>query len=167
MKRLLPLIFLFLIFNLFSQQEANFWYFGNNAALDFNSGTPIPVSGSQLSTTEGCSSFSDSNGNLLFYVGAPSPSATNLTIWNKNNLPMPFSDVANGGQVLQGDASSSQSALTVPAPGQPNIYYLFTVGAPSSSNQGFWYYTIDMTQDGGNGDIVAGPIALHQTPQNP
>lgn len=154
MKKLIPFILLFIAVNAFSQKEANFWYFGNGAALDFNSGTPIPVSNSELSTTEGCSSFSDINGNLLFYVGAPSPAARNLTIWGKDNIPMP------NGRGLEGDASSSQSALTIPAPGQPNIYYLFTVGASSSNNAGFWYYTIDMTANGGLGDVVAGPVVL-------
>ncbi|WP_299103790.1 T9SS type B sorting domain-containing protein [uncultured Tenacibaculum sp.] len=148
---------------IFSQKEANFWYFGQNAALDFNSGVPVPVSGSQLNTFEGCSSFSDSNGNLLFYVGAPSPNARNLTIWNSSNQPMPFTDPAVGGQTLKGDSSSSQSALTVPAPKKPNIYYLFTVGATvgAGGEFGFWYYTIDMTEDSGKGDIVDGPVSLH------
>ncbi|CAL2101842.1 conserved protein of unknown function precursor containing a type B C-terminal secretion signal [Tenacibaculum sp. 190130A14a] len=165
MKKLLLFVLLVLITStsIYSQKEANFWYFGQNAALDFNSGAPLPVSGSQLNTFEGCSSFSDANGDLLFYVGAPSPNARNLTIWNASNQPMPFSDVSNGGQTLKGDSSSSQSALTVPAPKKPNIYYLFTVGAVvgSGGEYGFWYYTVDMTQDGGRGDIVNGPVDLH------
>ena len=158
MKKFLPFLLLIFTINSFSQKEANFWYFGNNAALDFNSGDPVPVTGSQLNTTEGCSSFSDADGNLLFYVGAPTPNTTNLTIWNKNNQPMPR------GVGLQGDASSSQAALTIPAPGKPDIYYLFTVGAPSSNNQGFWYYTVDMTKDNGLGDIDSGPVLLSKNP---
>lgn len=154
MKKLLPFLVLFFTLNSFSQKEANFWYFGNNAALDFNSGSPVPVSGSQLSTFEGCSSFADTNGNLMFYVGAPSPITNNLTIWDKNNNPMP------NGVGLQGDASSSQAALTIPAPGKPNTYFLFTVGAQSSDNAGFWYYTIDMSANGGLGEVVAGPVIL-------
>ncbi|MEN8703462.1 MAG: T9SS type B sorting domain-containing protein [Polaribacter sp.] len=161
MKNFFPFIILFFTLNIFSQKEANFWYFGNNAALDFNSGDPIPVSGSQLNTTEGCSSFSDADGNLLFYIGAPTTSTENLTVWNKNNQPMP------NGVGLQGDASSSQSALTVPAPGRPGIYYIFTVGAQSSNNAGFWYYTIDMNEDGGLGDIVEGPIVLGEAVNHP
>ncbi|MGJ8745863.1 immunoglobulin domain-containing protein, partial [Polaribacter sp.] len=156
MKKILPFIFLFITLSTFSQKEANFWYFGNKAALDFNSGTPVPVSGSLLSTTEGCSSFADSNGNLLFYIGAPTSTTNNLTIWNKNNEAMP------NGTNLEGDSSSSQSALTIPAPGKPNIYYIFTVGAPSSDNQGFWYYTVDMTLNGGLGDVVGGATDLSQ-----
>jgi gliding motility-associated-like protein len=154
MKKILPVLILFFTLNSFSQKEANFWYFGNNAALDFTSEEPELVSGSQLNTTEGCSSFSDSQGNLLFYIGAPTTETRNLTIWNKNNQAMP------NGTGLQGDASSSQSALTVPAPGNPTIYYIFTVGALSSGNAGFWYYTVDMSEDEGLGDIVDGPIVL-------
>lgn len=164
MKKVVFLVFIFFSTVSYSQKEANFWYFGQNAALDFNSGTPLPTgsaSSNQLSTVEGCSTFSDANGNLLFYIGAPTPTSTNLTIWNRNNQPMPFSDVNNGGQLLNGDASSSQSALTVPAPNQPNIYYIFTVGAQSSGNAGFWFYTVDMNANGGLGDIVSGPIALN------
>jgi hypothetical protein len=61
MKKLLPFLLLIFALNVFSQKEANFWYFGNNAALDFTTGAPVIVSGSQLNTTEGCSSFSDAN----------------------------------------------------------------------------------------------------------
>ena len=163
MKKIFLLLILSISFSAYSQKEANFWYFGNKAALDFNSGSPVPVNSSKLNTFEGCSSFSNSEGELLFYVGAPNPNARNLTIWNRDNNPMPFSDLSNGGQTLKGDASSSQSALTVPAPNKDNIYYLFTVGAEVGSvgEKGFWYYTIDMTKDGGFGDITDAPIELH------
>jgi gliding motility-associated-like protein len=151
MKKLVLLILLFFAFNISAQKEANFWYFGNGAALDFNSGSPVPVSGSLLNTTEGCSSFSDINGNLIFYVGAPSANARNLTVWGKDNVPMP------NGTNLKGDSSSSQSALTVPAPGRPNIYYLFTVGTAATGGSpgipGFFFYEIDMFLNGGLGDI--------------
>ena len=163
MKKQLSIIFFFVTLSIFSQKEANFWYFGNGAALDFNSGVPVPVKGSQLNTVEGCSSFSDSNGELLFYVGAPNPDARNLTIWNKDNKPMPYSDIAKGGKTLKGDSSSSQSALTIPVPEKDNLYYLFTVGARfiGGNNFGFWYYTIDMTKDNGLGDVIDEPVALH------
>ncbi|MCG1035436.1 T9SS type B sorting domain-containing protein [Polaribacter sargassicola] len=152
MKRLLPLIILFFTLNSFSQKEANFWYFGNRAALDFNSGSPIPVTGSQLNTFEGCSSFSDADGNLLFYVGAPGNDDRTLTVWDKNNNPMP------NGTGLRGDSSSSQSALTIPSPSNSNIYYLFTVGTTATGSStggisGFFLYEIDMSLNGGLGDI--------------
>jgi gliding motility-associated-like protein len=154
MKNILPFLLIIFALNVFSQKEANFWYFGANAALDFNSGSPIPVNGSLLNTVEGCSSFSNADGELLFYVGAPSPTTKNLTVWNRNNEPM------QNGVNIKGDASSSQAALTIPAPGKPDIYYLFVVGAASSDNQGFWYYTIDMTKNNGLGDVESGPRDL-------
>ena len=163
MKKLLFSLFFLITISVFSQKEANFWYFGENAALDFNSGDPIPVANSELNTLEGCSSFSNSKGELLFYVGAPNPNARNLTIWNRNNNSMPFSDTSSGGQTLKGDSSSSQSALTIPAPKKDDVYYLFTVGATTSlgGENGFWYYTVDMTKDDGLGDITDGPTELH------
>ncbi|QMU65220.1 MAG: T9SS type B sorting domain-containing protein [Flavobacteriaceae bacterium] len=159
MKKVVLLPFIFFSLHFYAQKEANFWYFGQNAALDFNSGTPVPVTGSQLNTVEGCSSFSDANGNLLFYVGAPNTNARDLTIWNRNNQPMPR------GTGLRGDSSSSQSALTIPASGRPNIYYLFTVGTSLTGSAGtgipgFFYYEIDMTADGGLGDVTVGPVNL-------
>ncbi len=154
MKKLSYLFVVLFSINSFAQQEASKWYFGRNAALDFSSGTPIPITGSKLDTNEGCSSFADSSGNLLFYVGAPNTGATNLTVWNKNNLEMP------NGTGLKGDSSSSQSALTVPAPGNPNIYYLFTVGA--GNNPSFDYYTIDMSTNGGDGEVTSGPFDLSE-----
>ena len=67
MKKIISIIILLYTLNGFSQKEANIWYFGENAGLDFNSGTPQPLTGGQLNTFEGCSTFSDNSGNLLFY----------------------------------------------------------------------------------------------------
>ena len=82
MKNFTALLLLFCTLNVFSQGEANFWYFGENAGLDFNSGSPVPINNGKLNTREGCSSFSDINGNLLFY-------SDGSTVWNKLHNPMP------------------------------------------------------------------------------
>ncbi|MCH3885428.1 T9SS type B sorting domain-containing protein [Tenacibaculum aquimarinum] len=161
MKKLLPLIFLFLTFNLFAQQEANFWYFGRNAALDFSSGTPQPVSGSQLNTTEGCSSFSDSSGNLLFY-------SDGTTVWDKNDDVMNFTNGTPASN-LRGNSSSTQSGMIIPKPGSTTEYYLFTVGSNVGGGlSGFNYYTIDfstnplgeITDTTANGVDLSGALGL-------
>ncbi|WP_111709208.1 T9SS type B sorting domain-containing protein [Lutibacter citreus] len=149
MKKGLLLITLFTFLNSFSQGEANIWYFGEKAGLNFNSGKPVSITNSELSTREGCSSFSDSKGNLLFY-------SDGTTVWNKNHIPMP------NGRNLKGGSSSSQSAMIIPKPKSSTLYYLFTVGSLANENPGFNYYTIDMTKDSGNGDIVQGPIDLNE-----
>ncbi len=51
----------------FSQNETANWTFGENAGLNFNSGYPLPLGASQLNTTEGCASMSDTSGNLIIY----------------------------------------------------------------------------------------------------
>ncbi len=128
-----------------AQGEANIWYFGENAGLDFNDCDPFAITDGELNTIEGCSSFSDANGNLLFY-------SDGITVWNKEHGVMP-----NGSDLL-GDPSSSQSAMIIPKPRSTTIYYIFTVD--DASEGGFNYYTIDMTEDDGLGDIIEGPIDL-------
>lgn len=90
------LLFLLLFFTLAgnAQGEASNWYFGQNAGLKFMpNGTVIPLSDGQLNTEEGCSSISDTNGNLLFYTDGK-------TVWDKNHIIMP------NGTDLFGDSSS-------------------------------------------------------------
>ncbi len=150
MKKAFLIVFIFYSITSIAQGEANIWYFGENAGIDFNSGTPVAISDGQINTREGCSSFSDANGNLLFY-------SDGTTVWNKNHTPMP------NGMGLKGHSSSTQSAMIIPKPQSTTEYYLFTVGARVSGGQyGFYYYTIDMTQNGGLGNVVAGPIDLNE-----
>jgi len=133
------------------QGEANHWFFGQNAHVNFNSSPPTTGTGS-LNTNEGCSSFSDSNGNLLFY-------SDGSTVWDKNDAIMP------NGSNLKGHPSSTQSAIIVPKPNDANLYYLFTVGArlQEGGEFGFYYYTIDMSTNNGNGSVVNGPVNLGGT----
>ncbi|WP_218841800.1 T9SS type B sorting domain-containing protein [Winogradskyella ursingii] len=135
----------------FAQNEANIWYFGNNAGLDFNSGSPVVLTDGQLATLEGCSTISDSDGNLLFY-------SDGITVWNKNH------SVMVNGTGLKGHPSSTHSALIVPKPNDPNIYYIFTVDEASSPANGIQYSEVDMTLEGGLGAITSNKNILLHTP---
>ena len=65
MKKFKYIIYLFC--NLVvAQNQGYVWYFGHGAGIDFNSGSPVPISDGQLNTEEGCASISDENGDLLF-----------------------------------------------------------------------------------------------------
>lgn len=122
-----------------AQKEAQTWYFGQNAGLDFSTSPPTPLANGQINTREGVSSISDkSTGQLLFY-------SEGTTVWNRNHAVMP------NGTGLQGDYSSTQSSVIVPNPGIPNQYYLFT----TALSQGVRYSVIDMTLAGGLGDVIA------------
>lgn len=147
MKKLILILFLHSSLLLTAQNEANFWYFGRNAGIDFSAGPPVALTNGQLNTLEGCSSISDQNGNLLFY-------SDGIQVWDRNHNLMP------NGTGLLGDNSSTQSGLIVPNPSNTNIYYLFTVDAQEGNGDGFRYSIIDMSLNGGNGDVTSKNILL-------
>lgn len=148
MKNFISILLPFCALNVLAQGEANFWFFGKNAGINFNSGNPIAISGSNLNTNEGCSSFSDKNGNLLFY-------SDGTTVWDKTNTPMP-----NGNGTLKGHPSSTQSAIIVPHPQKNNLYFIFTVGTEWQTDDGTLIpssglnsYVVDMNLNDSLGDI--------------
>lgn len=141
------IIFLLISNFLISQNELNQWRFGRNCGLDFNSGNPIPVSGSAMNTMEGVSSIADASGNLLFYTDG-------VNVWNRNNLIMP------NGTGLLGHASSSQSSVIVQRPLNTRYYYVFTVSFQNANN-GVRYSIVDMNANGGLGDIITKNVLLH------
>jgi hypothetical protein len=82
-KKLFLLLLALSYTGLYAQREAAIWYFGNKAGLDFNSGSPVALTNGELITTEGCASFSDKDGRLLFYTDG-------TYVWNRNHQIMPM-----------------------------------------------------------------------------
>lgn len=125
------------------QEQASNWYFGENSGINFNSadGTVSFLSDSSIQTKEGNATISDEDGNLLFYTDG-------ITVYNKNHFVM-----ANGSGLL-GDSSSSQSAIIVPMPENPSLYYIFTVGSNQNAN-GLKYSIVDMSMNSGNGAVTS------------
>ena len=142
MKKLLFYALLLGFATTYAQQEAANWYFGQNAGIQFaNDGSVTALNDGQLNTREGCSSISDADGNLLFYTDGSA-------VFNNQH------NVMTNGFGLLGDSSSTQSAIVVPKPNTPNIYYIFTVGS-SATQTGLKYSEVDMTLDGGLGAVTA------------
>ena len=126
-------------------QRSNIWHFGYGASVDFSSGSPVGMLGSQINTIEGCASICDESGNLLFYTDGQ-------TVWDKNNSQMP------NGTGLYGSGTSTQSAIIVPKPGSTTEYYIFTVDWPDYYDSGVTihginYSIVDMTMNSGDGDV--------------
>ncbi len=147
MKNFITYFLLFLSFNIYSQYETSHWFFGTHAGLNFQSGTPVPEAGGQIDTEEGCSSISDACGNLLMYTNG-------VSIYNANH------EIMLNGNDLHGNDSSTQSGIIVPKPGDPNIYYVFTVDEAFlsvSDSRGLKYTVVDMTLDGGLGGVPEDP----------
>lgn len=132
-------------------QYGNVWTFSDSSGLDFSTVPPRPVS-SAVTGWEASATMCDAQGNLLFYTNG-------LAIWDRNHNLMPNGNTlvslpppANG-HVTQ---SSSQGALIVPAPGQSNKYYIFSLtNGELNANMGRLYYcVVDMELNNGLGDVV-------------
>ncbi|MEI7801985.1 MAG: hypothetical protein WCI97_05035, partial [Bacteroidota bacterium] len=138
-KLLFSVLFCSLFFaeKTFSQGQANIWFFGAFSGIDFNSGSPVTIPG-PINTLEGCASICDSNGVLLF-------STDGVTVYNSTNAVM--------GTGLNGNSSSTQSAIIFPFPASLTKYYIFTVDGFGWAN-GLNYTIVDMTLNGGLGGIV-------------
>lgn len=137
-----------------SQLEGANWYFGTFAGMEFSTGNPLPDFNGQLSTGEGCASVSDKDGNLLFYTDG-------ITVYDRNH------DVMPNGTGLLGNPSSVQSAIVCPKPGTWNPaqnhfdgYIIGTVDFLNGTN-GVRWSEVDMTANGGNGDVVAATKNTH------
>ncbi len=143
-----------------AQREAANWYFGDRAGLTFNSGIPVALKNGNLQTSEGSAAISDRNGNLLFYTDGKN-------VYNRQHSIMP------NGTGLLGDDSSTQSAIIVPKPSDPDIYYIFTVDRPDYSFnledpiEGVNYTEVDMSLNFGLGDVLPNKKNIHLITYNP
>ncbi|MEQ9188073.1 MAG: gliding motility-associated C-terminal domain-containing protein [Cryomorphaceae bacterium] len=124
--------------------RANHWAFASFNGLDFSSGTPVTYSTS-CTGSMGTSAISDLNGDLIFY-------SNGNKVWEAGGAVM------SGGTGLVGDPQATQSSLIVPATISSTRYYLFVNDANAGPN-GFQYYDVEMTLNGGNGGVV-GPTML-------
>tara|TARA_R110002020_G_scaffold154714_2_gene334949 strand:- start:107736 stop:110453 length:2718 start_codon:yes stop_codon:yes gene_type:complete len=129
--------FVFCVFTTYfasGQGAANNWYFGQKAGLNFTTSPPTAVQNGNLSTVEGCATISDERGQLLFYTDGK-------TVYNQNH------EVMENGSGLFGNASSTQSAIIIPKPGDPNIFYVFTMDSlfDTENYHGLNYSIVDFT----------------------
>jgi hypothetical protein len=141
-RYIILLVFLLAGYANIAQKQANFWYFGDHAGLNFGMGIPVALTDGELDTGEGCSSISTSAGNLEFYTDG-------RFVYNREHDQMPH------GSGLFGHSSSTQSGIIVPKPASTTQYYIFTVDAYDNGlANGLCYTRVDMTLDGGLGDVV-------------
>ncbi|MDI1233655.1 MAG: PKD domain-containing protein, partial [bacterium] len=147
MHYLLRIIFILIIAIsqsiLFAQKEANNWYFGYGAGVTFSTGNAKGIANGSLYTGEGCTSISNKNGELLFYTDG-------VYVYDSTHLMM------KNGSNLNGNFSTTQSAVIIPKPGSNNIYYIFTSDCADNvfSKNGLQYSEVDMNLNGGKGDVT-------------
>jgi hypothetical protein len=123
-------------YNGYAQNEANIWWFGNKAGLDFNTSPPTVLNSTiPIFTYEGSATISDPvTGQLIFATDG-------ITVWYPNGTVIP------GGSGLKGNFSSAQSALIVPNPSNANQWFIFTanVNPPNGTPYGHNYYVVTRT----------------------
>ena len=154
MNKFLFIIFIFFTYHAYAQHEADYWYFGNFAGLDFSSGKPEPLTDGQLKTYEGCAAISDSTGNLLFYTDG-------VKVWNRQN------QIMENGTGLKGDTSSTQSAIIIPQPENDSIFFIFTTDELSVNKNlttdGLNYSVVNINKNNGNGSVIQKNIHLRDS----
>jgi|GEM_PF-5224379 len=120
----------------YAQNEANIWWFGNKAGLDFNTNPPTVLNTTiPIFTFEGSATISDPvTGQLIFATDG-------ITVWYPNGT------IVSGGSGLRGNFSSAQSALIVPNPANINQWFIFTanVNPPNGTPYGHNYYVVTRT----------------------
>jgi len=145
--RLLNLITLVVITgNVYSQREADVWYFGEQCGLNYNSGVPeVLHNGHTYETYGGVGTMSDSLGNLLLYSEGD-------TIFTSKHLPM-----ENGVDFING--WGHQSNLIIQWPESDSLYFDFK--APNlGDGLGLYFNIIDISKNNGLGAVIEKDILL-------
>lgn len=135
------------------------WVFGDSSGIDFNTNPPLSLETATDAPEGGVAVSDTATGQLLFYANGDN-------CWNRNHELMPngfdlsggaVGTVANGETVMSA-RSSAQANCVVPVLGQPGKYYLFSLQNYSfgSTNPQLYYSIVDMSLEGGLGDIAAG-----------
>lgn len=144
MKYFITIIFLLFSTLTIAQKQNNNWCFGNKAGISFNSGTPTGFS-SDINCGEGSATVSNRNtGALLFYTDG-------VRVWNRTHNIMPNGN-GIGNDLL---SSSLQGTVIVPFLNDSNKYYVFSLEPESLPDGALFYSVVDMTLNGGLGDVVA------------
>jgi gliding motility-associated-like protein len=127
--------------------QADIWYFGDHAGIDFRSGDAVALTDQDVMKAYKSSAvICDSLGNLQCFTNG-------RVVWGRNFDVMPHATQ------LAGDLGVTQPAIILPMPGFPDILYIFTVDVlafkPDNTytTRGLCYTIIDLTLNGGTGDV--------------
>jgi uncharacterized protein (TIGR02145 family) len=139
---LLVSLILFLPLCGFSQGEFNNWFFGNKAAITFNTSPPTNIPSTQMNSVTATASVSDSNGLVLFY-------SNGNYVFDRNHGIM---------STLVWGMNSNQPVFAFKKIGENDRYWIFSLQDPLGfppQPQGLYYSVIDMTLNGGLGAVIS------------
>lgn len=125
-----------------AQKYANNWFFGHGIGLNFQTGIGVFDSTNTLNASEATCSMSDAHGNLIFYYVGDS-------LMNGQHQKM-----ANGDSVGPSEDHTISQFIAVQQPDSAHRYYLLTPRITLTSGLQLLYSVIDMSKQGGLGEVV-------------
>lgn len=133
-----------------AQKETYNWYFGEGAGISFTESLQNPkfLSGNKFNSEWACASISDRYGNLLFYTDGNA-------IRNSEHEIMPNGELGVSDYV-------GETLIISPQPGNTKLFYLFYAPKDQPGYVGLHYSIVDMTLDGGKGDVYRKHILLNE-----
>ncbi len=164
MKKILFTLILSLLHlsKIYSQQEENLWVFGSQSGLDFSVSFPVIYGNNNSPGWGGTASICNGSGNLLFYTNG-------FWVWNRNHHIMPL--LTGGVPGYQAPLSptigypplmpwngtnAAQATAIARMPADTNKYFVFSL----STGGQLYYSVVDMTLEGGLGDIMPGKRSI-------
>jgi len=140
-------------FNSFSQKRGAVWCFGDSALVDFRDTSNI-LTGQSIVKSRGTSvSISDSIGNLIMYAYTRAGVNGNTTrLINNQDSLIEFGDSIVG-------EGWYRELIIMPYP-DSSLHILFSIGVTGSSQQGFYYSIVDMSLNGGLGEVIQKNVQL-------
>lgn len=155
MKRIFIFIFILQASFISNAQNRNsIWCFGDSSGIDFgNVNNPTPYN-STMRGRGSCTSIANSNGSLLFYA------FTRATIIGNTTQVISANDslMTNGGNIV--GQGWYRELVIITDPSDSDQYYLFSVGVTNSGQEGLYYSKINMSLNGGLGEVVQKNIQL-------
>jgi gliding motility-associated-like protein len=131
-----------------ADHEADRWYFGQNAGLDFRGQDPIAdLTNYLLNVPTSAAVMSDSNGVVILY-------SDGIRVYNR------MGQIVANGDGLHGFVGYTMPVLIVPNPEIDSIYYVFTTHRPKQNANdpqtvyGLEYNEVRLDRNGGAGAVT-------------
>jgi hypothetical protein len=138
-----------------AQKQGSVWCFGDSALVDFSDTANIITGTSSLKTRGSCVSICGKTGQLLFYAETRAGIADNTTwVFNANHVLM------QGGDSIVGEGWYNELVI-IPYPNSDSLFYIFSIGVTGSSQSGLYYSIVDMSANGGLGEVIQKNVQLH------
>lgn len=146
------LLWLFVLFPIFAfsqssvqsncpdpNKQANIWYFGHHAGIDFHNNHPLALSDNNtLEMLEGNACICDKLGNFLLATGG----TNTLEIFDRSLSAINYE------YILGGNVSATQSSIIIPRPGDDDLFDVFFLNLPIDIElfeNGLVYFTLDLS----------------------